>query len=71
MVRKMIGKIFLNTKETPEKLGISTGYLRKLQKLGLPYHQLSEDSYKYFNLSEVENWLCVAGYKQQTTWKKK
>ncbi|WP_251548163.1 helix-turn-helix domain-containing protein [Limosilactobacillus caecicola] len=57
----MIGNSYLNTKETANALGVSTDYLRKLQRLGLPYHQLSEHSQKYFNLDEIENWLAQAG----------
>lgn len=54
----------LNTKEMAEYLGCSTSYLRKLQKFGLPYHQLSPDSKKYFNKTEVDKWLQQAGLHQ-------
>lgn len=66
----MLNKNFLNTKETAMAMGISTSYLRKLEKLGLPYHQLSNDSYKYFLLSEINDWLRKEGFVQKKTWRK-
>lgn len=66
----LIKQEFLNTKETATAMGISTSYLRKLEKLGLPYHQLSPDSYKYFNLGEITEWLKTAGFRQKAVWRK-
>lgn len=56
----MLGK-FLNTKELAHQLGCSTDYVRKLQRLGLPYHQLSLNSKKYFSVEEVFDWLDHSG----------
>lgn len=66
----MLNNKFLNTKETAIAMGISTSYLRKLEKLGLPYHQLSPDSYKYFRLDEINDWLKEEGFIRKTTWRK-
>lgn len=62
----MLGK-FLNTKELAIKLGCSTDYVRKLQRLGLPYHQLSPRSQKYFSFEEVTYWLSSAGMHNKAT----
>ena len=67
----MLNFIFLKTKETATAMGISTSYLRKLERLGLPYHQLSVNSYKYFRLDEINEWLKKEGYVQKSTWRKK
>lgn len=67
----MLNNRYLNTKETAIAMGISTSYLRKLEKLGLPYHQLSIDSYKYFQLDEINDWLKKEGFIQRTTWRKR
>ena len=67
----MLNNKFLNTKETATAMGISTSYLRKLERLGLPYHQLSADSYKYFRLDEINDWLKQEGFIQHLTVRKK
>ena len=67
----MLNNNFLNTKEKATAMGISTSYLRKLERLGLPYHQLSVNSYKYFRLDEINEWLKKEGYVQKSTWRKK
>ena len=67
----MLNNKFLNTKETALAMGISTSYLRKLERLGLPYHQLSVNSYKYFRLDEINEWLKKEGFIRKTTWRKK
>lgn len=66
----MLNNKFLNTKETATALGVSTSYLRKLERLGLPYHQLSNDSYKYFQINEIDEWLQKEGFVQRKTWRK-
>ena len=53
----MFGKEILNGKQLCEKLGISTTILYRLLDNGLPFHQLTTVSRKYYNLSEVEDWL--------------
>lgn len=66
----MFGQDILNGKQLCEKLGISTTLLYRLIKNGMPYHQLSTASKKYYNLNEVKDWLLTAGYKQKTVWTK-
>lgn len=65
----IFGQEILNAKQLIEKLGISSSFFYKLQKSGLPYHQLDDKSRKYYFLSEVEEWLIQKGLKPQTTWK--
>jgi len=48
----MFGKIILNGKQLCQELGISTTLLYRLLKQGMPYHQLSTASRKYYNLDE-------------------
>lgn len=67
---KMFGKEILNGKELMQALGISTTLLYQLLDNGLPYHQLSSNSRKYYNLNEVEDWLRSAGYRQKPVWTK-
>ncbi|WP_283596148.1 helix-turn-helix transcriptional regulator [Limosilactobacillus vaginalis] len=64
----MFGKEILNGKELMQALGISTTLLYQLLDNGLPYHQLSSNSRKYYNLNEVEDWLRSAGYRQKSVW---
>lgn len=66
----MFGKEILNGKELMQALGISTTLLYQLLDNGLPYHQLSSNSRKYYNLNEVEDWLRSAGYRQKPVWTK-
>ena len=66
----MFGKEILNGKELMQALGISTTLLYQLLDNGLPYHQLSSNSRKYYNLNEVEDWLRSAGYRQKSVWTK-
>lgn len=66
----MFGKEILNGKQLCEKLGVSTTILYELLDNGLPFHQLTTASRKYYSLSEVENWLLNAGYRQKTIWTK-
>lgn len=65
----IFGQEILNAKQLIEKLGISSSFFYKLQKSGLPYHQLDDKSRKYYFLNEVEEWLIQKGLKPQTTWK--
>ena len=67
---KMFGKEILNGKQLMQALGISTTLLYQLLDNGLPYHQLSSNSRKYYNLNEVEDWLRSAGYRQKPVWTK-
>lgn len=67
---KVFGHEILNGKQLCEQLGISTTLLYRLLKTGMPYHQLTTASRKYYNLQEVQEWLLSAGFHQQTTWTK-
>lgn len=53
----IFGSEILNAKQLAEKLGISRNYLLKMVNSGLPYHQLGEESRKYYIFDEVEDWL--------------
>lgn len=66
----MFGKEILNGKQLCTALGISTTLLYRLIQSGMPYHQLSVASRKYYNLEEVEKWLLKAGYQQKNVWTK-
>ncbi|WP_278838540.1 helix-turn-helix transcriptional regulator [Ligilactobacillus agilis] len=66
----MFGKDILNGKQLCAALGISTTLLYRLIRSGMPYHQLSTGSRKYYNLEEVKHWLLNAGYQQKTVWTK-
>lgn len=66
----MFGKDILNGKQLREVLGISTTIYYQLIKNGMPFHQLTTTSKKYFNVNEVKNWLQKSGYRQQTIWTK-
>lgn len=70
MVSKLFGQEILNGKQICEALGISSTLLYKLIASGLPYHQLTEGSRKYYYLEEVKRWLLEVGYHQRTTWTK-
>jgi phospholipid N-methyltransferase len=64
----MFGEMILNGKQITEKLNISQGQLYKLIALGMPFHQLSEHSRKYYVLDEVIEWLKASGYTQKKVW---
>lgn len=66
----MFGKDILNGRQLCKALGISTTLLYRLLKQGMPYHQLSTGSRKYYNLEEVQDWLLNAGYHQESKWTK-
>lgn len=66
----MFGKEILNGKELREVLGISTTIYYQLLKNGMPFHQLTTTSKKYFNVVEVEDWLQKFGYHRQMVWTK-
>lgn len=53
----MIGKNILNAKEAAKQLGVSKSYFFKLVKQGMPYHQISSNSRKYYVISEIIEWL--------------
>lgn len=59
-----------NFKDICNFIGCSPNKGYKLIALGLPFHQLSADTRRYFIKTEVVEWLESAGYSQQTTWKK-
>lgn len=65
----IFGQEVLNAKQLIQKLGISNSFFYKLLNAGLPYHQLNDNSRKYYFLDEVEDWLIKKGLKPQTTWK--
>lgn len=60
----------LNLKQLSHELGYSENHIYKMISLGLPYHQLSKTSRRYYVLDEVLSWLKSAGYKQISTWRK-
>lgn len=62
-------KQICNLKQLCEQLGCSTNHVYKLVSLGMPYHQLSSASRRYYVLDEVINWLKEAGLKQKTIWR--
>lgn len=66
----MFGEEILNGKDLCKRLGISTTILYQLLKNGLPSHKLTANSRRYYNFSEVKNWLINAGYREQTRWTK-
>ena len=57
----MFGDEILNGKELRQFLGISTTIYYQLIKNGLPSHQLTANSRRYFNRDEVINWLKSQG----------
>lgn len=59
----------LNLKQLSQRLGCSQNHIYKLIAQGMPYHQLSDDSRRYYVLDEVLDWLKSAGYKQVSTWR--
>lgn len=58
-----------NLKQLCSYLGCSQNHIYKLISLGMPYHQLSEKSRRYYVLSEVIGWLSSAGLKKTVTWR--
>lgn len=58
-----------NLKQLSISLGCSPNHVYKLIELGMPYHQLSEKSRRYYVLDEVLNWLSSAGLKKTVTWR--
>lgn len=66
----MFGDELLNGKQLCERIGVSTTILYRLIANGMPFHQLTGNSRKYYNLSEVHDWLKQAGYRKKTTWTK-
>lgn len=66
----MFGSEILNGKQLRQHLGISTTIYYRMIKSGMPFHQLTATSRRYFNVNEVESWLRKAGYQEKTTWTK-
>lgn len=59
----------LNLKQLSKRLGCSQNHIYKLIAQGMPFHQLSDDSRRYYVLDEVLDWLKSSGYKQVSTWR--
>lgn len=66
----MFGDEILNGKELRQFLRISTTIYYQLLKNGLPSHQLTANSRRYFNKEEVIDWLKSQGYRETTVWTK-
>lgn len=66
----MFGDEILNGKELRQFLRISTTIYYQLLKNGLPSHQLTANSRRYFNKNEVTDWLKSQGYRETTVWTK-
>lgn len=66
----MFGDEILNGKELRQFLKISTTIYYQLLKNGLPSHQLTANSRRYFNKEEVIDWLKSQGYRETTVWTK-
>ncbi|MQB61173.1 hypothetical protein [Limosilactobacillus reuteri] len=66
----MFGDKILNGKQLRQYLKISTTIYYQLLKNGLPSHQLTANSRRYFNIDEVKNWLESQGYRETTVWTK-
>ena len=66
----MFGDEILNGKELRQFLRISTTIYYQLLKNGLPSHQLTANSRRYFNRDEVIDWLKSQGYRETTVWTK-
>lgn len=66
----MFGDEILNGKELRQFLGISTTIYYQLIKNGLPSHQLTANSRRYFNKEEVKDWLKSQDYQETTVWTK-
>lgn len=62
----MFGKSVLNGKQLCNQLGMSTTLLYRLLDSGMPYHQLTKSSRRYYILEEVQTWLLKAGYRQKS-----
>lgn len=61
----MFGKSVLNGKQLCNRLGMSTTLLYRLLDSGMPYHRLTKNSRRYYNLEEVKDWLLKVGYHQE------
>lgn len=59
----------VNLKGLCKYLGYSQNHIYKLISEGLPYHQLTANSRRYYVIEEVVDWLKTAGLKQVTTWR--
>ena len=66
----MFGEKILNGKQLRQYLQISTTIYYRLLENGLPAHQVTANSRRYFDVSEVTSWLQSQGYKKTTTWTK-
>ncbi|MBM6812978.1 helix-turn-helix domain-containing protein [Limosilactobacillus reuteri] len=58
-----------NLKELSKELNCSQNHVYKLIHQGMPYHQIDEQSRRYFILDEVINWLRKTGLKQESVWR--
>lgn len=66
----MFGEKILNGKQLRQYLKISTTIYYQLIKNGMPSHQLTANSRRYFNIDEVTSWLKSQGYRETTIWTK-
>lgn len=66
----MFGDEILNGEELRKFLKISTTIYYQLLKNGMPSHQLTANSRRYFNKDEVTDWLKSQGYRETTVWTK-
>lgn len=66
----MFGEEILNGRQLCKELGISTTMLYRLLKNGLPYHQLTANTRRYYYLEEVHHWLLRNGYRPREQWTK-
>lgn len=58
----------VNLKELSNQLGCSPNHIYKLINLGMPYHQLSPKSRRYYVTEEVTEWLKSSGLKKRSSW---
>ena len=66
----MFGDEILNGKQLRQYLKISTTIYYRLLENGLPSHQLTANSRRYFNVTEVTDWLKSQGYRKTIVWTK-
>lgn len=62
-------KQIVNLKELSSELGCSKTHIYTLIERGMPYHQLTEKSHRYFVIDEVLDWLKTSGLKRKVTWR--
>lgn len=60
----MVDNQIVNLKQLAGVLGCSISHIYSLIEMGMPYHQLSINSRRYFVVDEVVGWLKTAGHHQ-------